>query len=103
MAKIFQFFPQHELPSWVRSDNSLLIPTHVTTAEILYWLPDHPSLLQTFIWQNMDIAPEYPVLHSFLEFWDKEIEGKLHKVRVVATDQPQFYQLYPHGMEIPLH
>jgi uncharacterized protein Usg len=54
----------------------------LTTAEILYHLPDHPGVLQSFIWQDYDIAPDYPVLHRFLSFWTREIEGKLHSVRV---------------------
>jgi len=55
----------------------------LTTAEILYHLPDHPTLLQTFIWQELDIAPRFPVLHKFLSFWQRELEGKLHSVRVM--------------------
>ena len=54
----------------------------LTTAEILYHLPDHPNVLQTFIWQGLDIAPRYPVLTKFLDFWRSEIEGRLHSVRV---------------------
>jgi uncharacterized protein Usg len=54
----------------------------LTTAEILYHLPDHPHLLQTFLWQHLDIAPEFPVLHRFLNFWVRNIEGKLHSVKV---------------------
>jgi uncharacterized protein Usg len=57
----------------------------LTTAEILYHLPDHPSLLQSFIWQNMDLAPEYPILHRFLDFWVSNIEGRLHSVKVAST------------------
>jgi uncharacterized protein Usg len=57
----------------------------LTTAEILYRLPDHPSVLQTFIWQDLDIAPSYPVLHKFLDFWKREIEGSLHSVRVASA------------------
>jgi uncharacterized protein Usg len=54
----------------------------LTTAEILYHLPDHPAVLQSFVWQELDIAPQYPVLSKFLEFWKREIEGKVHSVRV---------------------
>jgi uncharacterized protein Usg len=57
----------------------------LTTAEILYRLPDHPSLLQSFVWQNLDIAPEFPVLHRFLTFWERNIEGKLHSVKVASA------------------
>jgi uncharacterized protein Usg len=57
----------------------------LTTAEIVYRLPDHPEILQSYIWQAMDIAPEYPELRKFLSFWSRELEGKVHSVRV-ATD-----------------
>ena len=54
----------------------------LTMAEILYHMPDHPDLLQSFIWQTLDIAPRYPVLHKFLKFWENNIEGRLHSVRI---------------------
>lgn len=54
----------------------------LTTAEILYRMPDHPSVLQTFIWQKHDLAPAFPELSRFLDFWRREIEGPLHSVRV---------------------
>ena len=54
----------------------------LTTAEIIYHLPDHPDLLQSFIWQKLDLAPDFPELRRFLEFWSRNIEGKLHSVRV---------------------
>ena len=57
----------------------------LTTAEILYRLPDHPHVLQTFIWQDLDISPVYRVLHKFLDFWGREIEGSLHSVRVASA------------------
>jgi len=57
----------------------------LTTAEILYHLPDHPDLLQTFIWQELDMAPRFPVLKKFLKFWERELEGRLHSVRVATV------------------
>jgi uncharacterized protein Usg len=62
-----------------------LLGYRMTTAEILYHLPDHPHLLQTFIWQHLDIAPEFPVLRRFLDFWVRNIEGKLHSVKVARA------------------
>lgn len=56
----------------------------LTTAEILYHLPDHPTLLQTFLWQNYDIAPLYPELKKFLDFWNARIDAKLHSVHVAS-------------------
>ena len=38
----------------------------LTTAEILYRLPDHPGILQRYIWQELDLAPCFPVLHKSL-------------------------------------
>ena len=58
----------------------------LTTAEILYHMPDHPDLLQTFIWQTLDIAPRYPVLRKFLDFWEKNIDGPLHSVSFMSSD-----------------
>ena len=57
----------------------------LTTAEILYHLPDHPHLVQSFIWQQLDIAPHYPVLRRFLDFWMQNIEGRLHSVKVAQA------------------
>jgi len=57
----------------------------MTTAEILYHLPDHPGLLQSFVWQQLDIAPRYPVLRRFLTFWESSIEGRLHSVRIAGA------------------
>lgn len=54
----------------------------LTTAEILYALPDHPSLLQTYVWQAYDLAPAFPALHRFLDFWRRELEGPLRSVTV---------------------
>jgi uncharacterized protein Usg len=54
----------------------------LTTAEILYHLPDHPNLLQSYIWQELDLAPKFPILRRFLDFWSHNLEGKLHSVNV---------------------
>ena len=54
----------------------------LTTAEILYHLPDHPALLQTYIWQDYDIAPKFPNLTKFLTFWEDLQDGPLYSVRV---------------------
>lgn len=57
----------------------------LTTAEILYHLPDHPHLVQSFIWQQLDIAPRFPELQRFLAFWEQQIEGRLHSVKVAQA------------------
>ncbi|HTW29581.1 MAG TPA: usg protein [Acetobacteraceae bacterium] len=57
----------------------------LTTAEILYHLPDHPRLLQSYVWQDFDLAPRFPELRRFLDFWTRELDGKLHSVRVASA------------------
>ena len=54
----------------------------LTTAEVLYYMPDHPKLLQSFMWQTLDVAPEYPRIHRFLQHWRKEIQAVIHSVRL---------------------
>jgi len=54
----------------------------LTTAEILYHLPDYPGLLQTYIWQDYDMHPRFPNLFQFLSFWTEKLDGPLYQVRV---------------------
>jgi len=54
----------------------------LTTANILYRMPDHPKILQTFIWQDYDLQPHFPELRKFLDFWSRKLEGALHSVTV---------------------
>lgn len=68
--------PEHLLPA-----------RHLTTAEIFYHLPDHPQLLQSYVWQALDLAPRFPRLTRFLGFWEKNLDGRIHSVRV-ATAEP---------------
>ena len=57
----------------------------LTTAEIIYRLPDAPALLQSYIWQDYDRAPEFPRLRRFLDFWAENLDGALHSVRLAHT------------------
>ena len=54
----------------------------ITTAEILYWMPDHSHVLQSFVWQNRDLAPRCPALTRFHDVWQRNLDGRLHRVRV---------------------
>lgn len=54
----------------------------LVTAEILYRLPDQPVLLQSYIWQEYDVPPNFPRLIKFLNFWREELDGPLHSVNL---------------------
>lgn len=75
----------------------------LTTAEILYHMPDHPAVLQSFIWQEFDLAPKFPILNRFLRFWQCNIEGRLHSVRVAARGLISPTELKHAGEEFMLH
>lgn len=76
---------------------------NLTTAEILYHLPDHPAVLQAYIWQEFDLAPKFPILNRFLHFWQDNLEGKLHSVRVAARGLISPAELRCAGTEFTLH
>ncbi len=56
---------------------------NLTTAQILYRLPDYPALIQSYLWQDYDIAPAFPKLVGFLEFWSENLDGPLYQIRVM--------------------
>lgn len=78
-----------QLPAVPSPDHGLrlrLLGYGLTTAEIAYYRPDYPSLLQLYAWQEYDEAPDFPVLFDFLAFWRREIDARIHSVRI-AHDQ----------------
>ena len=75
----------------------------LATAEILYHMPDYPDLLQSFIWQHYDIAPDYPTLTKFLDFWTDNIEGPIHSVRVARHDLIQSNEAHFVDFSYTLH
>ncbi|MBM7852991.1 uncharacterized protein Usg [Methylopila capsulata] len=91
-------------PTTAKSDFARQLEGYgLTTAEILYRLPDHPGLLQSYVWQEYDHAPNYPVLRGFLEWWRKELEGMLHSVRVGHKALIGPAELRPVRAEFRLH
>ncbi len=75
----------------------------LATAEIVYRLPDAKSLLQTYLWQDYDLAPKFPKLREFLDFWDREIEGPVHSVRVCHARLLGPREVRMVGHEVTLH
>lgn len=75
----------------------------LTTAEILYRMPDHPSLLQTYVWQDYDDWPRLPKLQRFLGFWVANLDGKLFRVRVAHNKLIGAAELTLRGSEFALN
>jgi uncharacterized protein Usg len=57
----------------------------LTTAEIVYRRPDRHWLLQTYVWQDYDMFPNFPALKDFLAFWEAKLEGPLLAVTVAHS------------------
>ena len=57
----------------------------LTTAEIVYRRPDRHWLLQTYVWQDYDMFPDFPALKDFLAFWETKLEGPLFAVTVAHS------------------
>lgn len=75
----------------------------LTTANILYRLPDHPAILQNYVWQEYDLHPKFPELRKFLDFWTAKLEGALHSVTVAHQGLIRPAELKWVGSEYKLH
>ena len=75
----------------------------LTTAQILYRRPDHPWLLQTYVWQEYDLFPQFPELQGFLQFWQRSLEGILHSVTVAHCKLIKPAEIRPVEGEFRLH
>lgn len=75
----------------------------LTTANIIYRLPDHPTILQNYIWQDYDLHPKFPELRKFLDFWTQKLEGAIHSVTVAHQGLIKPSELKMVGTEYNLH
>lgn len=76
--------------------NRQLQDYRLTTAHIFYHMPDYPKFLQEYVWQEYDIAPTFPQLMGFLQFWTRELDGRLHSVyvakkKIITPGDTRFY------------
>jgi uncharacterized protein Usg len=87
----------------MRNITTTIASYQLTTAEILYRMPDFPHLLQTYLWQNLDLAPEFPILHKFLDFWQRQLDGKVYSVRIGSVSIVDRRELRHAQAEFRLH
>lgn len=76
--------------------------TSLTTAEIRYHSPDQPELVRVFVWQDYDLAPNYPRLSRFLDYWSRTIEGQVDSVRI-APAGPRYALAIRPACSLALH
>ena len=59
-----------------------LIIKQPVVLRVHYWMPDYNNLLHEFMWQFLDVVPEYPRTHHFLNYWKDNIEAVIHTVEI---------------------
>lgn len=77
----------------------------LTTAEIIYHMPDYPQILQSYIWQDYDLLPDFPTLHQFINFWEKNLEGRMHSITIahVALIKPAEFPMFQSSFSVSSH
>jgi len=80
-----------------------LMGYRMATIDVLYRMPDHPNILQNFIWQTLDLAPQFPRLNKFLHYWRNNIDGEMHKVTVATRQMIEPQELRCVDGEFRLH
>ena len=60
----------------------MIIKIQPVVLRVYYWMPDYNNILQEFMWQLNDVAPEYPRVHRFLNHWHDNIEAVIETVEV---------------------
>ena len=90
-------------PARVDDFRAQLAGFSLTTAEIIYRLPDYPALLQSYVWQDYDLAPRFPKLRGFLDFWTAKLDGPLFKVTVASSALIRPAELRLIGAEFKVH
>ena len=73
----------------------------LTTAEIVYRRPDRPWLLQTYVWQDYDLFPNFPALKDFLAFWETSTRRTFVRSHRRALQIDQACRTTRHRRHIP--
>jgi uncharacterized protein Usg len=66
----------------------------VVTVNVVYFLPDHRSLVNEFLWQTLDLQPKYPRVIRFLDFWQREIDAIIREIQLADSSglQPRHFR-----------
>lgn len=70
----------------------------IVTLNIIYYLPDHHSLLQEFIWSCDDWVPELHRTHMFLWHWKNNVDAVIKEIILGVSDKN--FQSYRNVEEI---
>ena len=57
----------------------------LVTVNVIYFLPDHRSLLNEFMWQTVDLQPKYPRVMKFLNYWKEHIDAVIKEIQLADS------------------
>ena len=66
--------------------NKDIVVEQLTLIQIYYYMPDHPSVINEFVWQTIDIYPRFPRMKRFLDHWHQNIEAAINEIYLGYTD-----------------
>jgi uncharacterized protein Usg len=64
----------------------LIRSTKPVIVDIFYYRPDHPLLIQEFVWGFDDVPPELVRVHQFLNYWKNNIDAVIKEILVGVND-----------------
>ena len=71
----------------------------LVTVDILYYMPDYTDIIQEFMWQTNDYAPDLPRVHKFLNFWKSDIDAVI-KAFINQSEGDDELNIYGDGEEL---
>ena len=66
----------------------ILTNTRPVLLQVVYYLPDYPSVLQQFIWGLDDEIPDLRRTHRFLHHWHHNIDAVISEVLISISNGP---------------
>ncbi|RME65844.1 MAG: Usg family protein [Alphaproteobacteria bacterium] len=73
------------------------------TAEIIFERPAKPAEFAKVIWRELDHAPDFPVLNSFLRAWQHQDGVRVHSVQVAASESIGMDDLRQASISVLVH
>lgn len=67
----------------------ILTNTRPVILQVIYYLPDYPSLLQEFTWGFDDRIPQLIRTHKFLNHWKTNIDAIIAEILISINNGPK--------------
>lgn len=75
----------------------------LTSAEIDVEMPDAPGEIRTLYGQELDLAPDFPVLHAYVENLKHTLGCRVREIRVMTIDGVKPDQLSRQSISLAVH